>query len=67
MESRLKFTEQEFRDRASSSIKSGCSYIGGDLFLLPNGANGWKIVDGKTWKILFASDNLDKLYWYYVT
>ena len=61
----LKFTEQEFKDRAYSSIKFGSSYVGGGAFILPNGANGWKIVDGKTWKILFESDNLDKL-WYYV-
>ena len=66
MENRLKFTEQEFRDRANLSLKSGFSYIGCDMFLLPNGADGWKIVDGKTWKILFVSDNLNKLYWYVV-
>lgn len=63
MENHLKFTEQEFRDRANLSLKSGFSYIGGGMFILPNGANGWKIVDGSTWKILFTSDNLNELYW----
>lgn len=57
----LILNEQEFYERVLSSNKSGFSYVGKNLFVVPNDS-GWNIIDSKTWKCKYSSENKEDLY-----
>lgn len=57
----LVLNEQEFYERVLVSNKSGFSYVGKNLFVIPNGS-GWDIVNSKDWECLYSSENKEDLY-----
>ena len=60
----LVLSENDFYERVANSNKTGFSYVGIDMFIVPDSC-GWKMVDKSSWKCVYYSTDKKALYRFY--